>query len=212
MNDPHLDRSPELLDRHRSQLLIVDMQEKLLPVVLEHEALLGAVEFLLDAAELLRVPVVVSEQYPRGLGPTVASISSHSVAKTTFEKTRFSAAHGVQTRLTEQASATDSETVAFPSQVVLVGIEAHICVLQTAMDLIAQGMRVFVVADAVGSRHSNDCLTALTRLRDNGAVVCTAESVAFEWCEAAGSDEFRQLSSRVRQFDDMRRTSKTTGH
>ena len=195
-------RSPQLLDRHRSTLLIVDVQEKLLPVIDQAEPLTESIVFLLDVAAAMNVPVVVSEQYPRGLGPTISQISEHSVPKRVFEKLRFSAAEGyLQPEPPSGSNGRQSDR----DQVVIVGIEAHVCVLQTALDLQAQGRRVFVVQDAVGSRHADDRSTAMDRVRDAGGTVCSAESVAFEWCEAAGTDEFRLVSRLVRDRDAKRR-------
>ncbi len=189
-------RSPELLSVGRSQLLIVDVQEKLLPVIAESDRVLETIGFLQQAAHTLHVPIFLSEQYPKGLGATVSLISNHESKPSAFEKLRFSAADGFQTARRQSLPNADERRLR--DQVVVVGIEAHICVLQTALDLIARGVRVFVVADAVGSRNPNDCDVALKRIRDSGGVVCTAQSVAFEWCEVAGSDEFRQISRLVR--------------
>ena len=185
-------RSPELLSVPRSQLLIVDVQEKLLPVIAEGDPLLATIGFLLDVANILQVPAFVSEQYPKGLGKTVPAIAQHDIQSTTFEKLRFSAAEGLR------AARSASDERSSRDQVVVVGIEAHICVLQTTLDLIAAGLRVFVVADGVGSRNVADRDTALKRIRDCGGVVCTAESVAFEWCEVAGTDQFKSISRLVR--------------
>lgn len=180
-------RSPELLNRNCSLLLVIDLQEKLLPVIHDARSVVTGARFLMDCAGVLSVPVCVSEQYPKGLGATVDEIRGHKVVRATFEKLRFSAAEGLQEFLSDDIE-----------QVILCGIETHVCVLQTAMDLLAQGRRVFVVADAVGSRHPTDHHCALRRLRDSGVNVCTAESVPFEWCAQAGSDEFRQISQLVR--------------
>ncbi|MEQ9411508.1 MAG: isochorismatase family protein [Fuerstiella sp.] len=204
-------RSPELLNREWSHLLVVDVQEKLLPVVAGSDDLLQTILFLLDAAKILQVPVCVSEQYPQGLGPTVSEICEHPAAGVSFQKLRFSAAAGFHQLQTAEAGAEaraqPAVRPATPDQVVIVGIEAHICVLQTALDLLAQGRRVFVVQDAVASRQTADHDAAMDRIRDSGGVICTAESVVFEWCEVAGTDEFRQISRLVRN-----RTSTSEKH
>lgn len=189
-------RSPELVSQQRSTLLVIDIQEKLLPVIRNADSLLATVEFLQTVAGILGVPIVVSEQYPKGLGPTVAQLMNVAAEATRFEKLRFSAADEFQKILLQGNS--DNPTQSPRDQVVIVGIETHICVLQTALDLIGRGLRVFVVSDAVGSRHRTDCKTALRRVRDGGGVVCSAESVAFEWCEQAGTDAFRKISQLVR--------------
>lgn len=187
-----------LLHRDRSQLLVVDLQQKLVPVIPESSELLETTTLLLTAAQIMNVPVVVSEQYPKGLGPTVPEISEHSTPKTVFEKLRFSAAEG----LLQSSSAGTSEV---RTQIVITGIETHICVLQTALELLSAGRQVFVVQDAVGSRHSADQASALDRIRQAGGTICCAESVVFEWCGVAGTDEFRQISRLVRERDAKRR-------
>ena len=194
-NQASLRRSPELANRNQSQLLVVDVQQRLMPVIHNAERIENRIVLLLDAAAALGVPVIVSEQYPKGLGATVDSIAQHQVSRQRFEKIRFSAAEEFQTLC---ASADAAVAVDRCDQVVIVGIESHICVLQTAMDLLAQSYRVFVVEDAVSSRRESDHRTAMNRLRDAGAVICTAESVVFEWCEEAGTDEFRAISRLVR--------------
>ncbi len=199
--DASLARSPELLNRGRSHLLIVDVQTKLLPVIQNSAAVEETIIFLMNAAGILKVPVFVSEQYPRGLGPTVASIADHPVEKQVAEKLRFSAAECFSNRTAPEEYA---DIATRRDQIVVVGIEAHICVLQTAFDLLSLGLRVYVVSDAVGSRSPSDQATALDRIRDAGGVVCSAESVAFEWCEAAGTEEFKQISRLVRDRESNR--------
>jgi len=190
-------RSSRLLHRDRSCLLIVDVQEKLLPAIVENEPLLESIVFLMDCANVMGVPVVVSEQYPKGLGPSASTISTHDTANHVFDKLRFSAAEGFV-----QQSAVN--LTARP-QAVIAGIETHICVLQTALDLLAAGVEVFVVADATGSRNLPDREQALSRIGEAGGQMCTAESVAFEWCEVAGTEEFRTISRLVRDRDAKRR-------
>lgn len=196
---PSFTRSTNLLHRERSQLLIVDMQEKLLPVIPHADQLVSTCQFLLKVAELLKVPVSISEQYPKGLGYTIPQITDHPASNHVFEKLKFSAAEEFLKRPGAVNTSTD-----FAEQVVIAGIETHICVLQTALDLLAAGTQVLVVEDAVGSRNSDDEQSALHRIRDAGGTVCSAESVVFEWCEVAGTDEFRQISRLVRERDAAR--------
>lgn len=186
-------RSPHLLHSDRSQLLIIDVQEKLLPVIQFSEQLLAGIKFLLSTAEIIGIPAFVSEQYPKGLGPTVSQIIDHNITKQVFEKLSFSAS---QNFLKAMASTADDR-----DQIVLVGIETHICVLQTALDLLHQGKQVFVVEDCVGSRNANDQRVGLNRIQAAGGIVTCAESVAFEWCEIAGTPEFKQISRLVRERD-----------
>lgn len=201
LNSKHV-RSRQLLNINRSTLLIVDVQEKLLPAICNASELGESIKFLLDVAEILKVPVVVSEQYPRGLGHSVAEVANHAAVSEVVEKIQFSAAdalHGSQA-FGDSVTSGNSQSVdqRSPPQVVIVGIESHICVLQTALDLISHGVKVFVVEDAVGSRRPTDCANGLSRIQAAGGTVCVSESVAFEWCERAGTDEFKAISRLVR--------------
>ncbi len=196
-------RSPDLLDRARSCLLIVDLQQKLIPVIPTADRIIPTVNFLLKTAELASVPVCISEQYPHGLGPTIDEILCNAAAAQRFEKLRFSAADEF-CRMTDAAAGLARDSADCRDQIVIAGIETHVCVLQTALDLAGRGFRVSVVADAVGSRHAIDHDKALDRLRDSAVTICTAESVAFEWCEVAGTDQFRAISRLVRARDAER--------
>ena len=167
-----------------SALVVIDIQERLAAVMPSREAVVRSTGILLEAAARLGVPVVVTEQYPKGLGATVAEVSA-KVPKGSIrlEKTAFSAAGALEL---------------MRPQVVLVGMEAHVCVLQTALDLAADGLEVFVAADAVCSRTEANCANALARLQNAGIVVTNSESVLFEWLRDASHPEFRELSKLVR--------------
>lgn len=193
-------RSRQLLDKSCSVVLVVDIQQKLLPVIPTASGVTARVEFLMDVANILQVPVVVSEQYPRGLGSSIPVVAEHPSVSEVVEKINFSAAEALlesKTYATVRVADVEAESVAI-RQVVIVGIEGHICVLQTALDLLQQGLQVFVVEDAVGSRRQSDCDNALNRIQAAGGTVCVSESVAFEWCERAGSDQFKSISNLVR--------------
>jgi len=196
-------RNPELLDASRSRLLIVDLQQKLVPVITDCEWITRSVGLLLRVAELTNVPVCISEQYPNGLGPTIEAITDHCRPEHRFEKLRFSAADEF-CRHIDAANGMAQDTLDSRDQIVIVGIETHVCVLQTALDLVGRGFRVYVVADAVGTRHPTDHRHALDRLRDSSGTVCTAECAAFEWGEVAGTDTFRAISRMVRERDSER--------
>ncbi len=199
MTDSSLLRSSDLLDHRRSRLLVVDVQQKLVPVIHRGEDIVRRIGFLMSAAQHMKVPVVVSEQYPDGLGPTVANLAEHSAVETTFDKVRFSAAErfcehvGISAHIAPDAH--DGR-----DQVILVGIESHVCVLQTGLDLLARGFRVFVVDDASGSGTQHDHEIGIRRLQNSGADICTAESVAFEWCQTAEADNFKAISNLVRDL------------
>jgi nicotinamidase-related amidase len=184
---------PELLDRKHSVLVVIDVQERLYPSIHDHERMLGRIELLLTAANLMKIPVILTEQYPKGLGNTVEEIRRLLPGISPIEKMDFSClpAPGFKERLV----ALHKE---HREQIVLMGIETHICVTQTALDLAAQGERVIVVADATSSRRPTDAQTALQRLRQNGLSITTSESVVFEWLRRAGTEEFKALQSKLK--------------
>ena len=174
-----------LLRSDTSTLLIVDVQERLLPAIDDGERVLHNCTWLVRLAHELGVPVGVSEQYPQGLGPTVAALRELVSPEHIVQKVHFSCvAEGCLAQLPGFAR----------EQMVVAGTEAHVCVLHTCMDLLSEGRQVFVVADAVGSRNPLDREAALARLRQNGAQIVTREMVAFEWLRRAGTDLFRRIS------------------
>lgn len=187
-------RSGELLSRHDSRLLIVDMQEKLLPAIRRRKQLVANCVKLIRAAQLLGPPVFATEQYPRGLGPTVAELAE--LLPERREKQRFSCSEALAWGT---ANETSEPALRDRARVVIAGIEAHVCVLQTALDLLADGYHIYIAADAVGSRRRLDRQIALQRMADSGAVITTAESVLFEWCETAAAQEFKQISRLVKE-------------
>jgi len=191
-----------LLSAEQSLLVVIDVQERLVPVIQGWEKLTASIRFLMDAAAILTVPVIVTEQYPKGLGPTVELIRNHPATILTLEKLRFSAA---ETLISNAWGAEQATRMArpIPEQIVLVGIESHVCVQQTALELRDEGLNVFVAADCIGSRHAEDHDAALRRMAAAGVTVTTAESIAFEWCGEAGSDRFKTLSRLVRDRDSQ---------
>jgi nicotinamidase-related amidase len=187
-------RSTELLSRSDSRLLIVDMQEKLLPTIRRGRQVTANCVKLVRAAQLLAVPVFATEQYPRGLGPTVPELAKLLTERP--EKVRFSCSEALAWGTANEPT---DPALRDRTKVVIAGIEAHVCVLQTSLDLMADGYQVYVAADAVGSRHRWDQRIALQRMADSGAVITTSESVLFEWCETAAADEFKEISRLVKE-------------
>ncbi len=187
--DEPLIRSGELLSRATSRLLVIDVQQKLVPLIPNASRLIALCRRLVEAAQILGVPVYATEQYPQGLGATVIELAE--VLGKRPAKLRFSC---VETLDWGVASGQGGERF----QVVVVGIEAHVCILQTVLDLLAQGYQVFVAADAVGSRGELDCTLALDRMAGAGAIITTSESVMFEWCEVAGTPEFKKISQMLK--------------
>ncbi|MCB1942649.1 MAG: hydrolase [Candidatus Accumulibacter sp.] len=174
-----------LIRTDRSVLLLVDLQERLQPAIHEAEKVLEASVWLTRVAQRLAIPVICTEQYPQGLGPTMPALRRLLPDDCVVEKIHFSAvAEGALFRTAGGDRA----------QFVVAGTEAHVCVQQTVLDLIAAGRRVFVVDEAVGSRRSADKALALERMRGHGADIVSREMVAFEWLRQAGTDLFRGIS------------------
>jgi nicotinamidase-related amidase len=182
-----------LCRRDRAQLVVIDIQTKLgdimpgkvLNRIVQNTAL------LLKAASLLNIPVLATEHYPQGLGPIQPAVLEHLPATTTrIEKTSFSGT-GAE-RFMEAVAASNRR------QLILIGMEAHICVLQTALDLLSKGYRVLVVEDAICSRKLENYQNALVRLQQSGALVVSAESIVFEWLEDAKHEHFKAIAALIK--------------
>lgn len=178
------------LEAGKSIALVVDIQERLFPFIHEHEALAERCAMLIRGLRILSVPIVVTEQYPKGLGKTIAPISAVLADELRIEKITFSCcgADEVEARILAMAK----------HQVIVMGIEAHVCVLQTVLDLRHQGQTAIVVEDCISSRRENDKRVAVERMRDAGAIITTAESLLFELLERAGTDTFKEISKLVK--------------
>jgi len=174
-----------LINAQQSSLLVVDIQQKLLPVIDDAARVLENACWLVDVAREVGVPVMVSEQYPQGIGPTVAELAARLRPGEIGVKTHFSALG---------APCLEGLAGFARPQVVVAGTEAHVCVLQTALDLQAAGKQVFVVEEAIGSRRPADKALALDRMRRAGVVIVSREMVAFEWMRMSGTELFRKIS------------------
>lgn len=174
-----------LIKSEQSLLLLVDLQERLAPAIDNIDAVLEHNRWLVEVARRLAVPVAATLQYPAGLGPLVPQLAARVQAEEGAEKIHFSA---VADGCLENLPAFSRR------QVILTGTEAHVCVLQTALDLLSLGKEVFVVAEAVGSRRPENRLLALERMRQEGCRIVSREMVAFEWLRRAGTEVFRQIS------------------
>jgi nicotinamidase-related amidase len=174
-----------LIEAARSALLLIDLQERLAPAVAQGEACVARARILLEAARRLAVPVLATEQYPQGLGRTVEALLPLLAPEQVVAKVCFAGA--ADPAVAAALQALDR------SQIVLCGMEAHVCVLQTALDLPRLGLQPVVVADAVASRRAASRDLALARLRANGVEVVDSEMVVFEWLARAGTDDFKAL-------------------
>ena len=179
-----------LLKASDSLLLVVDVQEKLAPAVADNRAIVARIELLMRAAKRLAVPLLVSEHYPSGIGHTLAGLSALAPKDAVFEKITFSCL--------KQDGVPDRFRKLGRKQVVVCGMEAHVCVLQSALSLLEAGYQVHLTEDATGSRHAVDRAAALRRLERAGGTLVTAEMVVFEWLERGDSPAFRELLALVK--------------
>lgn len=180
-----------LLDASKSSLLVIDIQDRLLPAMAEGERVAACTGILLKAAQELALPVSISEQYPKGLGRTVPSLVSN--AAVTFEKLAFSCWRDEAIR---------NHFIALHEggrpQVIVAGIEAHVCVLQTCIDMAQAGFAVFAVSDAMSSRKQESADLAFTRMAHAGVEVVNTEMALFELLEKAGTPQFKALSALIK--------------
>jgi nicotinamidase-related amidase len=171
-----------LLSRERAALVLIDVQQGFSSYE-TFEQVAAACGKLLAAARILELPRIVSEQYPKGLGPTVEAVGLEQ--EQPLEKTVFSAVRA------------DGFSLQGRDQAIVCGIEAHVCVSQTALDLLDRGVQVHIPADAVGSRHQIDYERGLERLERAGAIVSTVEAALFELLERAGTPEFKAIQKLI---------------
>lgn len=175
-----------LINSENSALLVIDVQAKLLPGVFENETLVKNCQWLIGVAQLMGVPVRGSEQYPQGVGPTIESLRTLLPDGSYVGKTHFSCVDAPDCN--SQIEALDREVI------VICGMEAHVCVLQTALRLLETGKTVYVVADAISARNPRDTEVALQRMRDEGVKIVTREMVGFEWIRRSDAPQFKRFS------------------
>jgi nicotinamidase-related amidase len=169
-----------------SLLCVIDIQERLLPAVAAGDRVVARCGRLVEAARLLGVGMVLTEQYPKGLGPTPVAVAAKMPPAVT--------------KMTFSCSGCPAFTAAIPpavEAVVLAGLETHVCVGQTALDLLTQGLAVFIAVDAVASRHPLDHEIGLRRLEAAGAILTTSEAILFEWCRTAEHPQFQAVRKLV---------------
>lgn len=185
-----MNSSPRRIVRAKAVLAVIDIQERLLPAMHEKERVVQNAVRLVQAAGILKLPVIVTEQYRKGMGATIPEVAAEVPDFRPIEKLSFSCCGADEFGATlEKTGGTD---------VILCGIEAHVCVLQTALDLLDRGFRAFVVADAVSSRSPANLTVALERLRESGAGIVSTEMILFELLDRAGTGEFKQILPLVK--------------
>jgi nicotinamidase-related amidase len=175
-----------LLERERTALVVVDVQEAFRPAVLDFERVAANAATLVRGAHALGLPVVATEQYPKGLGATVPEVAEHLGAVEPLEKVCFSAADA------------DGFDLGGRGQALVCGIESHVCVSQTAHGLLERGFEVHVARDAVSSRTEENRELGLHKMEQAGAVVTSVETALFELLGEAGTDEFKQVQALVK--------------
>jgi len=180
------------LDAEKSVLVVIDIQERLVPAMPQkvYRRLLETVSMLVQAAKLLGVPVVTTEQYPKGIGHTVPELAD-SCSDTVVEKVSFGCCG--EPNFLAALKATGR------SQVVVTGMEAHVCVYQTVLGLLEDGYHVHLVGDAICSRNKTDYLAGSTNAAQAGAVVTTAETVLFQWLKESTHAQFKAISTLVKE-------------
>jgi nicotinamidase-related amidase len=171
-------------------LLVIDIQERLLPHMAGHEELIKNTGILLEGMKALKVPVFLTEQYTKGLGETVRGVRDHLEAYAPMEKNAFSCCDD---NVFSLALETHSR-----KNVVICGIETHVCVLQTAVDLIEKGYQPVIVEDCTSSRKLRDKAIAIERMRQEGAIISSYESILFELARISGTPEFKAISKLVK--------------
>ena len=190
MNEaPPLPRSPLLMSPDDTALVVVDVQEKLAPLIHGGGRVIWNVGRLIDAAEVFQMPVMITEQYPQGLGKTVGEIARRVASA--HEKLSFSCAEcaGPLAELSQRGI----------NRLLLAGIETHVCVQQSALDLLSSGFDVYLAVDATGSQCAINAEVAVRRLDSSGVTITTTEAAIFEWCRVASAPQFKQISRIVRE-------------
>jgi len=181
---------PSRINRSHAALVLVDIQERLLPAIFEKERVLANALRLAKGAAVLCVPAFVTEQYRAGLGGTIPELAAAVAGFAPLEKMTFSSCGA--------AGLVEAFAAQGITDVILSGIEAHVCVTQTALDLITRNFNTFVVADAVSSRTAENWRCGLERMREAGAVMASTEMVLFELLGRAGTDEFKRILPLVK--------------
>lgn len=170
--------------------LVIDIQDRLFPVMHNRDELLSRVQILLEGLKILEIPILLTEQYPKGLGATLDVLAIALDQSEAIEKLCFSCCG-------EPNFISSLENQGKP-MVIICGIEAHVCVLQTVIDLVEIGYKPVVVADCISSRNPDDMAVALKRMRHEGALITTSESLLFELTVTAGTTQFKSISRLVK--------------
>lgn len=178
-----------ILNKGKAIGIMIDMQDKLVPAIAHREQLGTTCKLMLEGLKILNVPVIATQQYTKGLGDTLPELKEFTGGKY-IEKITFSSWREQSFRMAVR------ETKA--SQIMIFGVETHICVEQTVLDMLGAGLEVYLISDCVGSRFDTDKETAIRRMEKAGAIVTTSEAALFELTEQGGTDEFKAISRLVK--------------
>jgi nicotinamidase-related amidase len=179
-----------MIPRENVVAVVVDIQERLFPHIHEHDRLAVNVKKLIKGLKILKVPLIVTQQYTKGLGQTITPVAEALGEFEPLEKVTFSC-YG-------DPDFVNILSASGKNHIILMGIETHVCVMQTAMDLLDIGYEVIIIEDCVSSRRLNDKQVALKRMRDDGVIITTYESILFELLNVAGTEEFKAISNLVK--------------
>jgi len=179
-----------VLKKEDAVLLIVDIQERLAVIMKEKDKVVKNCQHLIELAKMQGIPVVVTEQYPKGLGRTLPELQSAVPNYKPIEKTAFNCCG-------EPAFVTEIKKLG-KKQIIMTGMETHICVLQTTIGLLQEGITIHVVQDAMCSRTKENWKTGIAFMRDAGAVITCTETVLFQLLKVAGTEEFKKISQRIK--------------
>jgi nicotinamidase-related amidase len=178
------------LDKNDTMLLIIDIQERLAVVMKEIDKVVKNTQHLIELARMINLPLVVTEQYPKGLGRTVPELQSSIPGYRPIEKTTFNCC--------DEPSFLSEINKFGKKKIIVTGMETHVCVLQTSTSLLHAGFVTHVVQDAICSRTKENWNTGLAFMRDAGAIVTCTETVLFQLLRVAGTEEFKKISQRIK--------------
>jgi len=176
--------------KEESIAVIIDIQERLFPLIFQHEWIEKNCKILIQGLKALEIPILVTQQYTKGLGNTIEPIRQAIGEHKVWEKTSFSCF--------DDSAFSHELTMNHHKFVIIAGIESHVCVLQTAIDLLSNGFTPVIVEDCVSSRTENSKKVAMERLREEGAIITTCESLLFELCRYSGTPVFKAISNLVK--------------
>ena len=190
ISDNLLQRSPKLMQPEDTGIIVIDVQDKLIEAIANKQTVLWNIRRLIDAAKLLSIDISITEQYPEKLGKTIETLAKR-IEVDAMPKFAFSC---------NECSQIIHKFTTLPiKQVLLCGIEAHVCVQQTALDLMYNGFDVFVAVDAINSRNKIDYNIAIRRMESAGVTLTTTEAALFEWCQRSDRAEFKAISKLVKE-------------